>query len=341
MTRVLVTGANGFIGQHLVRALVDSGNTVRGLRHTPTPLNFVSQDEVEWIEADLANPSSLKGIAQSIDTVYHLGAIPRNDLGKSWNDFLEVNVKGTRELLRECDEAGVRRFVYTSTVEAAGYGDGINPRRELDEPRPDNNYGKSKLEAERIVLDGSWRMECCVVRLPMIYGPGTMLVVPKLFGMVRRGFYPLIGDGSAPMEFCYVANAVHGLRLAAQRPEAISELFYVSDERTYTIKEVVSYVAHAMGCKVQFVRIPTTLAYTAAACFELLAKALPFPPFVSPYSRKPFFTRETVYWTTSRVNMVSIEKAKSQLGYRPQVDIATGCRLTAEWLIPLLETSSR
>jgi nucleoside-diphosphate-sugar epimerase len=331
-TCTLVTGANGFIGQHLCRSLLDNGLTVRGLRHSDQPLYFVREDEVEWRSGDLTRPKPLAGICDGIDTVYHLAALPRNDLSKSWDDFLAVNVRGTEALLAEAQRAGVRRLVFVSTVEAAGYGDGIHPRREDDEPHPDNNYGKSKLLAERAVLTGGWSLERTVVRLPMVYGPGTFLIVPKLFGMVRRGWYPLIGSGNTLMEFCYVANAVRALRLAAEKPEASGQLFYVSDERSYCIREVVSEIAKAMGVKVRFMRVPVWLAMVIAIKFEVLAKLLPFPPIVSRYSRKPFFTRETVRWTTGNVNVVSIERIRRMLGYRPATGIAQGCAETARWL---------
>lgn len=332
MSRILLTGANGFIGQHLIRSLLNSGFHVRGMAHDERPLYFIKTGEVEWSKADLALPETLKNIAEGVDTVYHLAAIPRNDLSKTWEEYEAVNIKGTETLLREAEGNGVKRFVFISTVEAAGYGDGINPRRESDSPQPCNNYGRSKLEAEKIVLSGKWKMECVVLRLPMVYGPGTFLIVPKLFGMVKRGFYPLIGSGETEMEFCYADNAVQAIRLCGEKKEAAGELFYASDIRSYSIREVIENIAKAMSRKIRFIKIPVFLAKILAVFWEGMAKILPFPPIVSPYSKKPFFTRETVFWTTKNVNIVSIEKIRKALGYNPKIDISTGCRLTAEWL---------
>ncbi len=332
MEEVLVTGANGFIGQHLVRILLDSGQSVRAVVQGDHPLYFFRKEEVELREADLTTPGTLSGIANGIKIIYHLAAVSRNDLRKPWAEYDAVNIKGTEALLREAERAGVRRFVFVSTVEAAGYGDGVNPRTEEDPPHPKNNYGKSKLGAEKIVLNGKWKMECVVARLPMIYGPGTPLIVPKLFGMVRWRVYPLIGFGDTKMEFCYVANAVQGLRLCGERLEAAGQLFYISGQRSYTIREVISHVAAAMGCRVAFLRIPRSVAMGLALLWESVARLFPFPPLVSRYSGKPFFTRETVRWTTQDVNIVSTQKIRDILGYQPAVDITEGCRLTAQWL---------
>jgi nucleoside-diphosphate-sugar epimerase len=333
---ILVTGATGFIGQHLTRRLLDVNgeHSVRAVSKykDDSKLYFFRDDETDSRKADISNRESISGIMDGIDVVYHLAAIARNDLSKTWDDFYAVNVRGTVNLLEEAKAAGVKRFVFISTVEAAGFGDGVSPRKESDPPNPTNNYGKSKLMAERQVLSGAWPMECAVLRLPMIYGPGTFLIVPKLFGMVRRGFYPMIGNGSAKMEFCYADNAVDGIILAGEKREAAGELFYISDERSYSIREVVSTIAESSGKKVFFIGIPVFLAKFLGLCWEIAAKILPFPPIISKYSRKPFFSRETVFWTTRNVNTVSTEKIKNALGYSPGVNIKDGTRKTAEWL---------
>jgi nucleoside-diphosphate-sugar epimerase len=329
---ILVTGANGFIGQHLVRKLLDGGHPVRGTRFNERPLYFFSEEEIEWRDIDLRKPATLQGIAEDVACVYHLAAIPNNDYSKTWEEFQAVNVFGTAALLEEAGRAGVQRFVYISTVEAAGYGDGVNPRRETDIPHPDNRYGESKLQAEKTVRDGSWSFERIVVRLPAIYGPGTLLIVPKLFGIVKRGFYPFIGSGEALMEFCHVENAVQAVVLAGTRPEAAGELFYVTDERSYSLKEVVAAMAAAMDRKILALHVPRWAAYAAAWLWELCAKIFPFPPVVSAGSKKPFLTRETVWWTTRNVNIVSTEKIRRVLGYSPRVPLDRGCRETWEWL---------
>jgi len=333
---ILVTGATGFIGQHLTRKLLDvhGKRSVRAVSkdNDGSKPYFFRDDEVESKKADISDRASILGLMDGIDVVYHLAAISRNDLSKTWDDFYAVNVQGTINLLEEAKSAGVKRFVFVSTVEAAGFGNGVSPRIETDTPNPVNNYGKSKLLAERQVLSGARPVECAVLRLPMIYGPGTFLIVPKLFGMVRRGFYPMIGGGSSKMEFCYVDNAVDAIILAGEKKEAAGELFYVSDERSYSIREVVSTIAESSAKRVLFIRIPVFAANFLGLCWEIAAKILPFPPIVSKYSRKPFFSRETVFWTTRDVNTVSTEKIKSVLGYSPAVNIKEGTRRTAEWL---------
>ncbi|MFW6254277.1 MAG: NAD-dependent epimerase/dehydratase family protein [Chitinivibrionales bacterium] len=130
MAAILVTGATGFIGQHLVRKLLTDGHTVRAIRFGTEAISFFDPEEVEWRNGDLRAPMSLDGICDGIDIVYHLGAISRNDLRKTWKDFEDVNIRGTQYLCEQASRSGVKRFVFISSVEAAGYGDGKKPRTE-------------------------------------------------------------------------------------------------------------------------------------------------------------------------------------------------------------------
>jgi UDP-glucose 4-epimerase len=231
----------------------------------------------------------------------------------------------------------VKRFAFISTVEAAGFGDGIHPRRESEDGVPVNQYGQSKKDAEKLVLQDRWNFETVVFRLPMLYGPGTFLIVPKLYGMVRKGVYPIIGSGNTLMEFCYVDNAISGIITALDSHcNCNREIYYLSDSRSYSILEVIRAIAKSLNKKVLFIKIPVFLAYCIGFLNELLAKIFPVPPFISSASKKPFFSRETVFWTTHNVNIVSTEKARKELNFRPYVTIEQGTQKTAQWLQKVL-----
>lgn len=333
MNSVLVTGASGFIGQHLVTELLVSGqHKIRGTRQSEPEYSFFNFEAIEWRTVELSNRLSITGLCDDMDIVVHLAAIARQEFDKSWDDYLRINVEATENLLDDAEKAGVKRFVYISTVEAAGFGNGTDPRVETDLPSPVNFYGKSKLAAEKIVLSHSGSMETVVLRLPMVYGPGSLLTVPKLFGMVNKGIYPLIGTGTNLMEFCYVGNIVTAICLALTQPNIKNELFYVSDCRSYSIREVISAIAKAENKKVMMIALPIPVAYSIALLWEIMAKIIPIPPIISKISRKPFFSREAVWWTTRNVNIVSTAKIRGVLGYRPFYSIDDGCKATVDWL---------
>lgn len=329
----LITGGDGFIGQHFINMLIQEGHSVVALYHEKLTRYFIpNSNRIRWIHCNLSTNNDIGDIGDSIDVIVHLAAISRNDLSKKWSEFVTVNAKGTENIAKLAEMAGVKRFVYVSTVEAAGFGNGLEPRKETDNPKPDNNYGKSKLLGERVLTSKKWNFDYVIVRLPMIYGPGTKLIVPKLFGAVKLGWYPIIGDGKTKMEFCFVENAINAIYLCAIHKAAPNELFYISDQKTYSIKEVIENIAISMNIKIKLVYIPVFIAYIGALSFEILAKIFPFHPIKSKYSGKPFITRETVYWTTRDVNWVSSQKIRHLLNYNPSISIQEGCKITAQWL---------
>lgn len=331
MPRLLVTGCNGFIGKHLASAAIKSGHSVHGVDIRQLQEDAPVHPSFHFSAIDLTNHASTHGICRNIDTVIHLAAIPREDLSKTWNDYVSVNIDASVNLLNEAARAGVKRFIFISTVEAAGFGNGTRPRIESDTPAPVNFYGKSKLAAEEQLKANATNVELVILRLPMIYGPGTDLIDAKLFGMVKRRIYPLIGNGNTLMEFCFVKNAVDAILLSSEHPAAANELFYVSDIRSYSIREVITAVAKGVGVSIHFICIPPALAYGIAYLWELFAKIFPVPPFIMPASKKPFFSRQTVWWTTRNVNIVSIDKIVRTLGFSPAISIDQGCRETAAW----------
>ena len=202
-----------------------------------------------------------------------------------------------------------------------------------DSPQqPRNIYGATKLEAENLVVDYHRRrgLHTVVVRPPMIYGPGNAILCKRLFGIIRRGFYPLIGDGRALTEFCYVKNQVHGIRLAAEKGRP-GETYFISDDRSYSIEEIVDTIARAMEVRVIKPRIPVPAALAMGWSFEMLAKVLRFYPFVIPETGRPPFSRKTVAWTSESRLYCDISKARRELGYSPPFSLEDGVRETVEW----------
>jgi UDP-glucose 4-epimerase len=287
---------------------------------------------VERVYGDLKDPSSLRDAVRSVDTLYHLAAVARHDANVPDREYQAVNVDGTRHVLDAARAAGVGRVLYTGTIEAVGTSRDGSPLTEEMPQHPRNIYGRSKLEAENLVRH-YWvqhGMKTVVVRPPMTYGGRELILLQRLFRIVGKGVYPLIGSGTALTEFCYVKNQVQGIRLAAERG-APGEVYFISDERSYSIAEIVGTIAKQMGTRVWTPHLPIAIAFGLGLVFEALSRILPFYPFRIPQTGRPPFSRRTVEWTSSSRLYVDISKARSELGYQPRYTLETGVAETVSW----------
>lgn len=328
----LVTGAAGFIGSHLVEALCNDGVVVTALVLPGDPASNLQGSHAKILHGDIRDRSSLASAMRGIETVYHLAAISHHDARLPDRDYEAVNVQGTRNVLEAADEAGVKYVLFTATIEAVGLSKDGNPLTEESPQMPRNIYGQSKLDAENLVRAYTSRrgMKTVVVRPPMTYGPRELILVDRLFKIVQRGIYPLIGSGKALTEFCYVKNQVLGIRLAAEKGRS-GEVYFISDHRSYTIEEIVGAIGKEMGRKVFTPHIPVPAALVMGFVFEVLSKVLRFYPFLIPQTGRPPFSRKTVAWTSESRLYVSIEKARRELGYNPPFDLSGGIRETVAW----------
>jgi len=328
---VLVTGATGFVGGHLVERLAKEKERIKCLVKRGSDTSLLEKAGAELIYGDLLDKASLKAAVAGVDTVYHLAALARLYTGLTAEDYNKVNAEGTRNLLEAC--AGkVVHIVYTSSADAVGPSRDGRPCDESTPRRPVNIYGESKLASELICEEYSKKgVPITVIRPPMIYGPRCMLHLKRLFKLVKTGFYPVMGDGQALMEFCYVGNVVAGLILAARSKQAIGRTYYISDERSYTITEVLNAIAKAEGVKLRIIHLPTPVGNAIGLTVETFGKVFRFWPFIVKETGRPTFSRNTVRWSTGNTWICSTEKAKRELGYEPAVSLQEGVQRTVEW----------
>lgn len=330
--RVLVTGAAGFIGSHLVESLIQDGRTVRALIMPGGPTDHLRNVSPELVYGDIRDRAAMAAAMRGVETVYHLAAFARHDVTVPDQDYVAVNVDGTRNVLDTAREAGAKRVVFTATIEAVGMSKDGAPLTEDTPQEPRNIYGRTKLDAENLVraYHGQHGFETVVVRPPMTYGPRDPLLYQRLFKVIGLGFFPLIGTGRAMTEFCFVKNQVHGIRCAMERGRP-GGVYFISDNRSYSIEEVVRGIAAAIGRPVITPHIPVPVAMAMGVGFEVLSKVLPFYPFRIKQTGRPPFSRKTVAWTSESRLYCDISRARVELGYKPPYDLETGLRETVAW----------
>lgn len=304
-----MTGAAGFIGAVLVRRLMADGRFVRALvRRDPGPR--LPGDEV--LRADLATgplpPEALHGI----ETVFHLAGRTHalSEVGVDETEYRSVNVDGTRHLLAAGREAGVERFVFFSSVKAAGEG-GSECQDESVEPRPTTAYGRTKLEAERLVIDHGARygMHAVCLRLPMVYGPGNKGNIHRMIDWVARGHFPPLPEVGNRRSIVHVANAVEAACLAAVRPAASGQTYIVTDGRPYSSRELYELICKGLGRAIPWWNVPLPVMRGLARAGDVIGRVR---------GRRFFFDSDALEKLIGSA-WYSSEKISRELGYRPSV----------------------
>lgn len=319
--KVFVTGVSGFVGSNLAEELVRQGHEVRGLVRLRSELQNLASVKVTPVVGDLRDPSALGAAVGDAELVIHVAGVVA---APSRDAYFASNTQGTENLVRAVNAASaVKRFVYVSSLAAAGPGDWKEVRREEEECRPVSYYGESKLAGERSLA--GLRVPHVVVRPPSAYGPRDRGIF-TFFDMIDRGILPRLGTGpdARLYSFVHVEDLVRGIILAGVSEEkfAPGEVFYVSGDGEYSWEATMRLIAESLGKDPLPVPLPLPVLKVAAGVCSALAavsgKAIP----LSLDKYKELSARS---WACSN------EKAKRRLGFKPYWGLAQGFRQTARW----------
>jgi nucleoside-diphosphate-sugar epimerase len=309
LKRCLVTGAAGFIGSSLVHRLKADGCFVRALAHRE-PVREISADEA--VAGDLAEGPPARTVVERIDTVFHLAGRTHalSEVGVDETEYRRVNVDGTRHLLAAGREAGVERFVFFSSVKAAGEG-GLECLDESVEPRPTTAYGRTKLEAERLVIDYGARfgVHAVCLRLPMVYGPGNKGNIHRMIDWVARGYFPPLPEVGNRRSILHVDNAVEAACLAAVHPAASGQTYIVTDGRPYSSRELYELICKGLGRTIPGWSVPLPVLRGLARAGDVIGHVR---------GRRFFFDSDALEKLIGSA-WYSSEKVSRELGYRPSV----------------------
>jgi dihydroflavonol-4-reductase len=320
----LVTGATGFVGPHLVDALVARGRAVRCLVRDRRRGSALDRKGIEIVECELVDGEALTRAMQGVEHVYHLagGGKVSTSSDEGLAGLRAANVAPLEAVLRASRAAGVGRVIHFSSISAMG----VRVGERLDEQSPcspTTPHEIAKYESERVALaahaDG---LPVVILRPSQIYGPGDeRSEILKLVRLARYGAVPLFGGGEGLVPWIFISDVVDAALAAAERAEAPGRTYIVSDDDSYRFADVVSCIVLALGRERGGVVIPTAIAWPAVAAVESLARAL---------GREPPFTRHRLASMTGR-RLVSIERARRDLGFEPKVGLEEGMDRTVRW----------
>ncbi len=306
MARVLVTGGAGFIGSHLVRALLALGHEIRVLDNFSTGSidnleNF--QHRIELVDTDVRKLEKVQMAAKGVEVVFHLAAL--GSVARSLKDPVattQVNVMGTLNVLEAARQAKVRRLVFASSSSVYGEQPDL-VRREGMKAQPESSYALSKWMGERYcaLYHRLYGLQTVVLRYFNVFGPHQdpsslyAAVVPRFIQALLSGKSPVIyGDGEQSRDFTYVENAVSANLLASQVPTAVGGIFNVGCGRSISVNALLKILAQLLDTE-------------ASPRFEPARRA------------------------EVRHSQADIAWASERLGYLPVVEVEEGLRRTAAW----------
>jgi nucleoside-diphosphate-sugar epimerase len=317
--RVLITGANGFLGSHVADRLASDGHELRLLLRRTSKTEFLEGLEYERADGDIRDARSLEAAAEGVEGVVHCAGLTS---ARTEREYGEVNELGTKDLVDAALRAGVQRFVYISSLAAQGPSpDGRFYDAMEVTPDPRSPYGKSKLAGERQVLARAGELSVVSLRCPVIYGPRDRALLP-FYRLVRFRLMPLYGDGQHQISWIYVKDAASAIAcsLAAHGPSG--SIYTISDGGRHTWRKLATMLGDTLGRQPLKIPVPGPL-YGAAglagsAAGGLLRMALP----LNRHRVREFAQQ---YWVCGH------ERITNELGWEPQYLPDTGLAETLAW----------
>jgi nucleoside-diphosphate-sugar epimerase len=316
--KALVTGASGFIGSRLRDALVASGCDVVSIRRSGSPASSAGRS----VEADYGQVAELERIisAEKPDYVLHVAGVTK---GRTYEDFRRGNVMPTRNLITAVrrEHPMTKRFVLLSSLAAYGPSATLAPHREQDPPRPVEHYGESKLEAERVVEEESAGVRWTILRPSGVYGPGDVDYF-NLFQSAVLGLNLYFGNRDRCMSMIYVDDCVRGILQAARHEETVRNGYFLTNDEQVTWEQFQSEILRVVGRPARTIDLPEQV-MTLAAIGGEIATQIDGKPRLLNMQKARMGSQQA--WTCS------VDAARKDFGFDPQVSLAEGVRQTHEW----------
>ena len=322
--RVLVTGANGFIGSNLAKHLLSKGLAVNALVRKSSNLDFLQNLDVNIVYGDIGDKDSLRIALHDCQQVFHVAG-----LASDWGDyksFYDVNVTGALNVADVALELGVKRMIQISSVAIHGFG-----FSKISEDYPFGNdliaYAETKKIAEEKLFEFAkdTPLETTAIRPGNVFGENDHTFIEKYLDAMFAGQLAYINKGKSLTCPTYVGNLVEGIYLASIKDSAVGEAFFITDGLDISWREFTSKLAEAVGKKPPTRSVPRSFALNIARMMESSYKALRI-------KQAPLLTKYRVD-NGSLDYHFSIEKAKGLLGFEPKTDVENALENTAEWYL--------
>jgi len=316
LKQILVTGATGFIGSHLVEALLQKGHKVYCLVRDEKKLRWLQGLSVTLVVGDCQNFASLN--LPPVNIVYHLAGLVK---AKFFNQFYQTNYLGTINLVRAIlkQRLSLEKFIFVSTLAVHG-----NPQREIitpqDSPHPLTHYAKSKWLAEQALMSLKEFLPVVIFRPTVIYGPRDKEIW-EYVRLVKYRVAPILNP-KGTLSLCYITDLVKALISVLDKDISSGKVFLLSDGKAYTWQTVITMMADILGTKPILIKVPKSLALSFAMGAE----------FYNYFATKPLMlSRDKLKEVFQKTWFCDISDAQTFLGFEPEYSLRKGMEVTIRW----------
>ncbi len=320
--RALVTGATGFVGSHLVERLLAAQVEVMCLLRPSSRVDSLAGLPLEFARAAENDVQAIAAALKGKDLVFHVAGLTRS---RTLAPYMAANKDFTCSMLEATIDAGAggKKFIYVSSLAAAGPAPTPQPLDETYTPQPIGHYGISKLEAERACLAAADKLDVTIIRPPAVYGPRDTNFLPMFRTAAKMGIVPLVASGKKQLSLVHVSDLVEGIYQAACCKASAGKTYFISGS-THTFNEFADALAVALEKPLRKLIIPGLLARLIGEVGELKWLLTGRPQIIC---RRKMRDALQDRW------ICTDQRARADFGFSPKVDLVTGLRHTARWYI--------
>jgi len=315
-----VTGANGFVGSHLVDYLLGKNFEVRCIVRKSSNLQWLTGKDVKIFDCGLFDKNGLREAFKDVNYIFHVAGVVK---AKNEAGYFKGNVEATKVLLEAASEVKnqIKKFVIVSSQTVSGPAINGKPVTEDMQPNPLTTYARSKLKQEQVALSYNDIFPVTICRAPAIFGErDTEIFI--YFQVFNRGLTTMIGFDKKELSLLHVTDLAEGLYLAAISEKAAGEIYFISSEKFYNWDEVGEITSKVLGKKAFRIKIPHFIVFIIAA----------FAQFFAMFSSKPATLNiEKAKDLTQKYWICDTTKAIRELGYKQKVSVEEGIKRTCEW----------
>lgn len=320
MSIAVVTGANGFVGSHLVDYLLDKKYEVRCLVRKSSDLKWLTDKNVKIFDCGLFDVDGMATAFKDANYIFHVAGVVKS---KTPEGYFKGNVDTTKALLDAASRniETLKKIILVSSLTAVGPSTDGKPVTEETVCHPITTYGRSKLAQEELAISYMNKLPIAILRLHAVYGERDTEIF-KVFQTFKMGLMTLVGFNEKRLNLVHVADTIEGIYAASINEKTTSQTYFIASEKVYTWPEVGNAFAQAFGRKAINVRFPHFLVYVVAA----------FAEFFSIFSSKPAtFNLEKAKDFVQKDWICDVSKAKRDFNFRQTVGLVEGIKRTYDW----------